>query len=99
MNIKTHVYIERKISTGQYENILIRLDMETDISADNIDELNKKFDYFRNQFIEKYQDTQTKVMKELGVEEKSAFINTNVQNVPAKIHKLNEMDLKEVFND
>ena len=38
MNIKTQLSLERKLSTGNYENVTIRLDMETDVSADGIDE-------------------------------------------------------------
>ncbi len=98
MNVKTHLFIERKISTGQYENILIRLDMESEISSDNIRELDNKFSFFRDQFILKFQDTQNKIMEELKLEEKSAFISSSNIGI-SKNQKLTEMDLKEVFND
>jgi hypothetical protein len=97
MNIKTQLSLERKLSTGNYENVTIRLDMETDVSADGIDELNTKFEFFRSQFMEKFRDTQSKVSQELGIEEKTAFISSPV--VAKKIQKLNEMELKEVLGD
>lgn len=98
MNVKTHLFIERKISTAQYENILIRLDMETEISSDGINDLNSKFSFFRDQFLAKFQDTQDKVMQELKLEEKTAFVSSS-NAVNFKNQKLTEMDLKEVFND
>lgn len=97
MNVKTNLSLERKISTGNYENITIRLDMETDVSADGIDELNTKFEFFRAQFLEKFRDTQSKVAQELNIEEKTAFISSPVAS--KKMQKLNEMELKEVLGD
>jgi hypothetical protein len=97
MNIKTNLSLERKISTGQYENITIKMEMDSDISADHIDEFNSKFDFFRSQFLNKFSDTQIKVIEELSIQEKVAFFNS--PNSSNKTFKLNEMDLKEVLGD
>lgn len=97
MNIKTNLSLERKISTGQYENITIKIEMDSDISSDHIDEFNNKFDHFRTQFLNKFSETQTKVIEELSIQEKVAFFNSPSSS--NKTLKLNEMDLKEVLGD
>lgn len=97
MNIKTNLSLERKISTGQYENITIRMEMDSDISSDHIDEFNNKFDLFRAQFLNKFSETQVKVIEELSIQEKVAFFNSPSNS--NKTFKLNEMDLKEVLGD
>jgi len=97
MNIKTNLSLERKISTGQYENITIRMEMDSDISYDHIDEFNNKFDLLRAQFLNKFSETQVKVIEELSIQEKVAFFNSPSNS--NKTFKLNEMDLKEVLGD
>lgn len=81
MNIEIRKSISRKINTAQYENVVISCDLR--ISIDTIDEsdLIKIQQEVTEKLLLDYKNTEIKVLKEIGLTEKPAFIESKTSNI------------------
>jgi hypothetical protein len=74
MKVEIRKSVSRTINTAQYENVIIKCEIEV------LEEVETQSDLFRLQkevtqkLIDDYKNTQDQVMKELGLEEKYAFV-------------------------
>ncbi len=76
MNIEIRKSISRKINTGQYENIVITCELQGSAVVENDLDLHKLQKEITDKLIKDYTSTEIKVLEELNLQEKKAFMES-----------------------
>lgn len=100
MKVNIRKSISRTINTGQYENIIIRCDLEIieEVSSEN--ELSIIQENLTKNILNDYEATEETVMKELELAKKSAFVKSSgnsESNFSDKKASLSPEDESEIF--
>jgi len=80
MKVEIRKSLSRTINTAQYENIIIKCEIEVSEEVETQSDLFRLQKEVTQKLIDDYKNTQDKVMKELGLEEKHAFVEQPIQS-------------------
>lgn len=89
--------ISRKLNTAQYENITISCDLEAECEVVDEKDLSRAQIEVTNRILKDYKNTEKEVMKELGLEEKKAFVSSDAIQDSNKLKKLSNDIESEIF--
>lgn len=97
MKIFIRKSISRKLNTAQYENISISCELEAEFDVNDEKELDKAQSEITNRILKDYKNTEKEVMKELGLEEKRAFVPIDSSQEKNNLQKLSDDIESEIF--
>lgn len=97
MKIFIRKSISRKLNTAQYENINISCELEAECEVGDEKELSKAQSEITRKILNDYKNTEREVMKELGLEEKKAFVSLDSSQENNKLQKLSDDIESEIF--
>lgn len=97
MKIFIRKSISRKLNTAQYENVNISCDLEAEFEVNDEKELDKAQCEITNRILKDYKNTEKEVMKELGLEEKKAFVPIDLSQEKNNLQKLSDDIESEIF--
>lgn len=89
--------ISRKLNTAQYENITISCELEAECEVADEKDLSRAQLEVTNRILKDYKNTEKEVMKELGLEEKKAFVSSDSIQDSSKLKKLSNDIESEIF--
>ena len=88
MKIDIRKSISRTINTAQYENVIIKCDIEISEEVHSSEDLVKLQKQVTDNLIEDYKITEQTVMSELELEEKSCFVKQTASNIESNQKKI-----------
>lgn len=71
--------IQRTLSTAKYESIVIKEELEEEIEWSSPQELEKKLNNWNTVLIERFKETQGRVLEELGLDHKKAYFRNHIE--------------------
>jgi hypothetical protein len=80
MKVEIRKSVSRTINTAQYENVIIKCEIEVSEQVETQSDLFRLQKEVTQKLIDDYKNTQDQVMKELGLEEKYAFVEQPMAN-------------------